>query len=101
MKTTDIVKLFEEYVQRFNDKAVIVLKKNLDKCAFKAYKKLTYSLYFSHRISGQGFMLVSMDDTARVTTPEEEEALFKKLDERLFLWMLDWVRKNNLIYANE
>lgn len=97
MKTIDIVKLFESYVQKFNDKAVIILKKNLENCSFKAYKKLTYTLHFTHRITKQGFDLVTMDNTARVTNEKEEEELYKSLDERLFLWMLDWVRKNNLL----
>lgn len=101
MKTNDIIKLFEKYIQKFNDKAVITLKKNLDNCSFKAYKKLTYSVHFIHRISKQGFILANLDHTARVTNEEEEKALIDCMDKKLLTWMFDWLRKTHLIDGNE
>lgn len=101
MKTIDIVKLFEKYIQRFNDKAVIVLRKNLEPCSFKAYKKLSYSLYFTNRATGNGFELVNMDSTARVTNEEEERILREILDANLVTWMFEYIRKSNLNYVNE
>lgn len=101
MKTADIVKLFEEYVQRFNNKTIIVLKKNLDNCAFKAYKKLTYSLNCIKKETGEVFNLVNIDHTARVTNEEEESKLREYLDNELILWMFEYIRKSNFNYVDE
>lgn len=97
MKMTDIVKVFEKYIQKSNDKAVITLKKNIEHCSsFKAYKKYTYSLHFTNRKTGNGFVLVTLDSTARVTNEEEEKALIEELDNKLLFWMFDFIKEKNL-----
>lgn len=89
----EVVNIFEKYVQKYNDKAVIVLKKSLLPCSFKAYKKLTYSLWYTNRETGNGFELVSMDNTARVISEDDEKSLRKDLDEKLILWMFDYIKE--------
>lgn len=101
MKMIDIVKLFEEYVRKSNEKAVVILKRNLDGCSFKAYRKLTYTLYFTNRETGNGFELVTLDSTAKVTNKEEEDKLREDLDKRLLMWMFDFIRNNTFIHDNE
>ena len=97
----EVVKVFEEFIQNFHKTYVIVLRKEYGNSTFKAYKKLTYSLWLIDRETDVRHQLVTMDNTARLTTVEEEMKLRKALDNNLIMWMFEYIRKGDFNYVNE
>lgn len=89
----EIVKVFEKYVQKQNEKVVITLHIKTETLKFKAYKQITYSLHYINRGTNNDIELVSMDNKGRVVNENDLTVLQNELNEKLILWMFDFIKE--------
>lgn len=75
----DFVTALERYTRTINDKAMFVLQKETEPCKFKAFKKFRYTLWYIDKSRDKRFPIYTIQNTSRVTSPEEEEAVLREL----------------------
>jgi len=78
----DFVAALESYVRTINDNAIFVLQKETEPCKFKAYKKFRYTLWYIDKLRNKRFPIYVIQDTSRVTTPEEEEMVINNINHK-------------------
>lgn len=76
----DFVTALERYTRIINDKAMFILQKEVEPCKFKAYKRITYTLWYIDKLRDKRFPIYSIQDTFRITSPEEENAFIRQLN---------------------
>lgn len=74
----DFITALENYVRPINDRAMFILQKEYEPCTFKAYKKLRYTLWYIDKSRDKRFPIYTIQNTSRVTSPEEEELVTRQ-----------------------
>lgn len=76
----DFVTALENYTRIINDKAMFILQKEVEPCKFKAYKRINYTLWYIDKLRDKRFPIYSIQDTFRITSPEEENVFIRQLN---------------------
>lgn len=101
METKDIIKIFNETIQKNNSSNQIhfVVVKKITPSIFKAYKQYEYTLWCI--CNNKKFKVKTMQQTARVITDKEKESITKRMEElllsNLYLLLLEEVTLNSLL----
>lgn len=78
----EFVAALESYVRTINENVIFVLQKETEPCKFKAYKRFKYTLWYIDRLRNKRFPIHIIQDTSRVTTPEEEERVISNINHK-------------------
>lgn len=88
----DFVTALERYTRTINDKAMFVLQKEVESCKFKAYKRFKYTLWYIDKSRDKRFPIYCIQDTCRVTSPEEEEAVIQSINLKFMTDIFKFIR---------
>ena len=92
MTIEEFVVVLEQYVRTINDKVIFILQKEIEPCKFKAYKKFKYTLWYLDRLRDKKFPIYTIQNTSRITSPEEEYAVIKKINRKIMFDMFKFIR---------
>ena len=92
MTIEEFVAALESYVRTINDNAIFILQKETEPCKFKAYKKLRYTLWYLDKLRNKRFPIYTIQNTSRITSPEEEDAVIKKINRKIMFDMFKFIR---------
>ena len=88
----EFIAALESYVRTINENAIFVLQKETEPCKFKAYRKLRYTLWYIDRLRNKRFPIYTIQNTSRVTTPEEEEMVIKETNHKFMADIFKFIR---------
>lgn len=99
MTIEDTITALEKYTRKVNPAAVFVLQKEAELCKFKAYKRFRYTLWYIDKLRNKNFPIYTLQNVARITSAEEEEAVVKQLEMEFMTFLFEYIRgeKFNLI----
>lgn len=92
MTIEEFVAALESYVRVINNNAIFVLQKEIEPCKFKAYKKFRYTLWYIDKLRNKRFPIYTIQNTFRVTTPEEEELVIKDINHKFMVDIFKFIR---------
>lgn len=88
----DFVTAIENYTRTINNSAMFVLQKETEPCKFKAYKKFKYTLWYIDKSRDKRFPIYVIQNTARVTSPEEEEIVIRDINLKFMADVFKFIR---------
>lgn len=89
----DFVAALENYVRTMNDKAMFILQKETEPCRFKVFKRFRYILWYIDKSKDKKFPIYIIQNTSRITSPEEEAAVIKELNLKFMTDIFKFIRK--------